>query len=41
MVQKMEYMKRQMNRAELPEYWRKKSEQMYWYYLDLLSKPGQ
>ena len=37
--EKMEFHERQMNRPELDSYWREKSEQLYWHYLDLLTKP--
>lgn len=38
---KMLFHEAQMNKKDLPRYWRDKSEQMYWHYLDILTKPDR
>lgn len=36
---KMNFHEKQMNNPNIPQHYREMSERLYWYYLDLLTRP--
>jgi len=38
LFRRMEFHEKQMNKDNLPTYWKERSEVLYWYYLNLLTK---
>jgi len=38
-LRRIAFHERRKDDQSIPRYWRKKSEEMYWHYLDLLTKP--
>jgi len=41
MLHRIAFHERRKDDSSIPQYWRKKSEEAYWHYLDLLTRPDE
>jgi len=41
LIRRMKFHEVRKDNLEIPQYWRKKSEEAYWHYLDLLTRPDE